>query len=104
MSVTENDTTTSTQNGYPTTPAKPGFTTSEFWQTLLTNLLAVIVAIASLFNTDIDTPTVAALTPAIAVLAAAIASGLYARARSTVKSATAQAAAISQTTNAGLQR
>lgn len=71
----------------PATPLRGWALPRPFLQTLLTNVLAVVVAIASLFNVDLQTNQLAALIPSVAVLAAAIASGFYSRSRAAVKTA-----------------
>ncbi len=70
---------------------KPGPQTSEFWQTLLTNILAIVVSIATLLKADFEPTSLAALIPAVSVLAAAVASGFYARSRAVVKAAASNA-------------
>jgi hypothetical protein len=70
---------------------KPGFLTSEFFQTLLTNALAVVVSVGSVFGHKIATGGVQALVAPVAVLAAAIATVFYSRSRSQVKNAVVEA-------------
>jgi hypothetical protein len=92
-----------TQNAVPpgsrqsVTPAgtvKPGWTTSEFWQTLLVTLIAAAVALGSVIKPGFNLNGLQAIVPAVALFAAAIAQGFYSHSRSTVKAA-AQVAASS---------
>jgi hypothetical protein len=69
----------------PATTPKPGPQTSEFWQTLLTSILAIVVSITTLMKVDFEPTGLAAIIPAVSVLAAAFASGFYAHSRSVVK-------------------
>lgn len=78
-----------------TTPGavKPGWTTSEFWQTLLVQAITAIVAIGTMFKSNFNLDGVQAIVPAIAVLAAAVAQAFYSHARASVKSAAQTSAA-----------
>ena len=78
-----------------TTPGavKPGWTTSEFWQTLLVQAITAIIAIGSMFKSNFNLNGVQAVVPAIAVLAAAVAQAFYSHARAVVKSAAQNSAA-----------
>jgi hypothetical protein len=68
-------------------PLKSGVRTTEFWQTVLTQLLAIGVSVATLFGANVDSSTLQTLVPAVALLASAGASAYYSAARSKVKSA-----------------
>jgi len=70
---------------------EPGYTTTEFWTTLLTHVIAGAVAFIALFK-HFDTANVQAVVPAVALVAAAIAQAFYSHSRATVKAA-AQAVA-----------
>ena len=83
------------QSAPPVTPT-PGPTTTEFWQTLLTNALAAVVSIITLFGAHFDLTGLTALVPSIAILAAAIVTGLYSHSRAMVKSAALTAPATIQ--------
>lgn len=78
---------------------RPGYTTSEFWQALLAQILSAVVGLGTLFHAHFDLAGVQALIPSIAVLAAAIASGLYAHGRSVLKSAATAAASSERIAN-----
>ncbi|GAA4346299.1 hypothetical protein [Angustibacter luteus] len=68
-------------------PAKKGLRTSEFWQTLFTQLLALAVSVVALFGGRLDSTAVQALVPAAALFASAASSAWYSQSRSKVKSA-----------------
>jgi hypothetical protein len=70
-----------------TITAKPGWTTTEFWTTIGTNVVALIVAFATMSNNKINSAGAQALVPGLATLAAAIATGYYSYSRSKVKAA-----------------
>lgn len=78
----------------PITP-KPGWTTTEFWSTIATSVLALIAVVGPLLSSGFDPTGANALVPALATVAAAVASSLYSLARSRVKVA-------AQTANATL--
>lgn len=67
---------------------KPGYTTTEFWLTLATQLLALLAIIHPGFKID------GTLVQSLATLAAAAASGLYALGRSHVKASVPAPAAV----------
>lgn len=71
---------------------KPGWTTTEFWQTLLVHAIAAIVALGTVLHTHFNLNGLQAIVPAVALFASAIAQSVYNRSRATVK-ASAQAAA-----------
>jgi hypothetical protein len=62
---------------------KPGYLTTEFWTTLLTQALALVAFLHPGFDASQWQPQASAL----AILAAAVASGVYALGRSHVKAA-----------------
>jgi hypothetical protein len=68
---------------------KPGLTTTEFWQTLLVQLIAVTVTVGSLWNSRFTLDGLRALVPSAAILAAALAQAFYTHSRGTVKAAAA---------------
>jgi hypothetical protein len=70
----------------PITP-EPGPKTTEFWQALLTNLIAATVAIGSLVGAHFSATGLQALVAPIAVIAATVTTAFYARSRSAVKQA-----------------
>lgn len=72
---------------------KPGYTTTEFWQTVFVHLIAAIVALGTVFHTHFDLNGLQAIVPAIALLASAIAQSVYSHSRATVKSS-AQASGV----------
>jgi hypothetical protein len=66
---------------------EPGPKTTEFWQTLLSNIIAVGVAVFALFGHRFPTTGASALAAPAAAFASAIVTGLYARSRGGVKQA-----------------
>jgi hypothetical protein len=68
---------------------KPGFTTSEFWSTLITQVLALI----ALVHPSTDTGVRPEYVQAFALLASAVAAAAYAHGRSKVKVAAGSAVA-----------
>jgi hypothetical protein len=70
---------------------KPGWTTSEFWQTLLIHVIAAVVALGTVFHTHFNLNGLQAVVPAVALVASAVAQSVYSHSRATVKSS-AQAA------------
>jgi hypothetical protein len=72
---------------------KPGYTTTEFWQTVFVHLIAAIVALGTVFHTHFDLNGLQAIVPAIALVASAIAQSVYSHSRATVKSS-AQASGV----------
>jgi hypothetical protein len=70
---------------------KPGWTTSEFWQTVFVHAIAAVVALGTVFHTNFNLNGLQAIVPAIALVASAIAQSVYSHSRATVKSS-AQAA------------
>jgi hypothetical protein len=72
---------------------KPGWTTTEFWQTVFIHLIVAIVALGTVFHTHFNLNGLQALVPTIALLASAVAQSVYSHSRATVKSS-AQAAGV----------
>jgi hypothetical protein len=72
---------------------KPGWTTTEFWQTLLVQAIAAIVTLGTVFHTHFKLNGLQAVVPAVATFAAAIAQSVYSHSRATVKAA-AQTAGV----------
>jgi hypothetical protein len=70
---------------------KPGWTTSEFWQTVFVHLIAAVVALGTVFHANFNLNGLQAIVPAIALVASAVAQSVYSHSRATVKSS-AQAA------------
>jgi hypothetical protein len=70
---------------------KPGWTTTEFWQTVFVHLIAAVVALGTVIHTNFNLNGLQAIVPAIALVASAIAQSVYSHSRATVK-ASAQAA------------
>jgi len=70
---------------------KPGWTTSEFWQTVFVHAIAAVVALGTVFHTHFNLNGLQAIVPAIAIFASAVAQSVYSHSRATVKSS-AQAA------------
>ena len=79
---------------------KPGWTTSEFWQTLLVHAIAAAVALGTVFHTHFDLNGLQAVVPAVAVFASAVAQSMYSHSRAVVKQS-AQAAGA-QVRSAGI--
>lgn len=79
---------------------KPGWTTSEFWQTLLVHAIAAAVALGTVFHTHFELNGLQAVVPAVAVFASAVAQSVYSHSRAMVKQS-AQAAAA-QVKSAGM--
>ena len=75
----------------PPGEVKPGWTTTEFWQTLIVHLIAAVIALGTVFHTNFNLNGLQAIVPAVAVIASAIAQSMYSHSRASVKSA-AQAA------------
>jgi hypothetical protein len=72
---------------------EPGWTTTEFYQTLLVTVISAVVAISSLFKTHLNLDGIQAAVPTAAVVAATVAQAYYAWVRSRVKVAAQQAVA-----------
>ena len=64
---------------------KPGFKTTEFWQTTLLHALTAVVVIASTFGYHIDSVKLQPLIPVGALIASAIAQAFYSASRASVK-------------------
>lgn len=76
---------TGTTTTTTTAEVKPGYTTSEFWVTILTVAVTAIVAIAGAFGVHVNGDKLQPLIGSLALVAAAVASGIYALARAHVK-------------------
>ena len=75
---------------------KPGFKTTEFWQTTLLHVLTAVVVIASTFGYHIDSVRWEPLIPAAALIASALAQAFYSTSRATVKVAAALDTPVNQ--------
>jgi hypothetical protein len=75
----------------PPGAVKPGWTTTEFWQTMLVHVFAVVVAFGTLLHTHFNLNGLQAAVPSVALFASAVAQAVYSRSRAMVKSS-AQAA------------
>ena len=64
---------------------KPGFKTTEFWQTTMLHVLTAFIVIASTFGYHIDSVKWEPLIPAAALIASAIAQAFYSVSRASVK-------------------
>jgi hypothetical protein len=73
--------------------SEPG-TTSEFWLTLSTNVLAVVVSAGVLIGHPIDSAPWEALLPSISLIAASLTTAVYAHTRGVVKAATVSARGV----------
>jgi DMSO reductase anchor subunit len=80
---------------------KPGWTTTEFWQTVFVHAIAAVVALGTVIHTNFNLNGLQAIVPAVALVASAIAQSVYSHSRATVK-ASAQAAGA-QVKSAGEQ-
>lgn len=78
---------------------KPGYTTTEFWSTIIAQVLALIVIVRPSVITAGDT---APLVQALAVIAAAIGSSAYSASRSRVKVAAGTATVVAPGTTSGV--
>lgn len=79
---------------------KPGWTTTEFWQTLLVHAIAAFVALGTVFHTHFNLNGLQAIVPAVALFASAVAQSVYNRSRATVKASAQTAAAQVKTAGA----
>lgn len=70
---------------------KPGWTTTEFWQTVFVHAISAVVALGTVIHTNFNLNGLQAIVPAVALVASAIAQSVYSHSRATVK-ASAQAA------------
>lgn len=77
----------------PPGAVKPGWTTTEFWQTMLVHVFAAVVALGTLFHTHFNLNGLQAAVPSVAMFASAIAQAVYSHSRAMVKSS-AQAAGL----------
>jgi hypothetical protein len=75
----------------PPGAVKPGWTTTEFWQTMLVHVIAAVVALGTILHTHFNLNGLQAAVPSVAMFASAIAQGVYSHSRAIVKSS-AQAA------------
>src|SRR5258708_12942475 len=80
---------------------KPGWTTTEFWQTLLVQAIAAFVTLGTVFHTHFRLNGLQAVVPAVATFAAAVAQSVYSHSRATVKAAAQTAGVMAQTANSG---
>lgn len=81
-----------TNTTYAAGTVEPGWTTTEFYQTLLTQLVAVAIAVETLAKSGWKVDGLQAIVPAVAVAAATIAQIAYSVSRSKVKAAASAAA------------
>ncbi len=65
----------------------PGYTTTEFWQTVFVNVIASGVAVGSLFSNNFNLDGLNAIVPSVAVAAAAASQIFYNHSRAKVKAA-----------------
>jgi hypothetical protein len=72
---------------------KPGWTTTEFWQTVFVHVVAGVVALGTVFHTDFNLNGLQAIVPTIALVASALAQSVYSHSRATVKSSAQKAEA-----------
>lgn len=84
----------------PPGDVKPGWTTTEFWQTVFVHLVAAVVALGTVFHTNFDLNGLQAIVPAIALIASAVAQSIYSYSRATVKSSAQSARAQVMTASA----
>ena len=80
---------------------KPGWATTEFWQTSIVHVIAAVVALGTVFHTHFNLNGLQAIVPSLALVASAVAQGVYSHSRATVKSS-AQAAGARVATRQGL--
>ena len=73
-----------------TSPTKPGYTTTEFWTTLIVHAITVVAVVMSAFGHTFDGSALQPLVPAISVLASAVAQAVYTVTRGKVKQSIAQ--------------
>jgi hypothetical protein len=78
----------------PPGAVKPGWTTTEFWQTLIVHVIAAVVALGTVFHTHFNLNGLQAVVPSVALVASAVAQSVYNHSRAAVKSS-AQAAGAS---------
>ena len=81
---------------------KPGWTTTEFWQTLIVHLIAAVIALGTVFHTNFNLNGLQAIVPAVAVIASAIAQSMYSHSRASVKSAAQAAGAQAKIASAAI--
>jgi hypothetical protein len=81
---------------------KPGWTTTEFWQTLIVHLIAAVLALGTVFHTNFKLNGLQAIVPAVAVIASAIAQSVYSHSRASVKSAAQAAGAQAKIADAAI--
>ena len=81
---------------------KPGWTTSEFWQTVFVHLIAAIVALGTVFHTHFNLNGLQAIVPAAALFASAVAQSVYSHSRATVKSSAQTAGVQSKAVDAAV--
>jgi PASTA domain len=71
----------------------PGYTTTEFWQTLVLQVIAAVVAIGTLISKNFNLSGLQAIVPSVAVAAAAAGQLFYSLSRAKVKAAAQNASA-----------
>ena len=89
-------------NQVPPGEVKPGWTTTEFWQTLIVHLIAAVIALGTVFHTNFNLNGLQAIVPAVAVIASAIAQSMYSHSRASVKSAAQAAGAQAKIASAAI--
>jgi hypothetical protein len=72
---------------------KPGWTTTEFWQTVFVHVIAAVVALGTVVHTNFNLNGLQAIVPTIALVASALAQSVYSHSRATVKSSAQKAEA-----------
>jgi hypothetical protein len=70
---------------------KPGWTTTEFWQTVFVHGVAAVVALGTVIHTDFNLNGLQAIVPTIALVASAVAQSVYSHSRATVKTSAQKA-------------
>lgn len=87
----------------PLNPDAPGFTTTEFWTTMLVHLVTGIVTISSLFtHTPFDASGLQPLIPVAALVMSGIAQAYYSHSRAHVKANAKSADTTVLTTQANI--
>lgn len=89
--------TTEMRQPLPTGAVKPGWTTTEFWTTLLIHIIAAVVALGTVFHTHFNLNGLQAIVPTVALVAAALAQSMYSHSRAAVKSSAQAAGAQART-------
>lgn len=76
---------------------KPGYLTTEFWTTVLTGVISVVV----LFNSNLNSDKLSALIPVASMIMVGISTAFYSHSRGAVKSASGAAAPSINYNNSG---